>query len=239
MNKTDKENLHKEIDLIQECIKRMASNSFLLKGWTISLVAVVLALSEKNVSPYFLGLVILVPLMSFWYLDAFFLYTEKLYRKMYEWVIAERPKSNNNKMYDLNPHRFKNELKVRRWNKCNQKMEDTDKNESVWSVMWSITLRCFYFIPLVLVILILVILFFNQRSKDTTSQYLNCSEKAKHAIETTPHGTANLKLPHSVNHHPKIVTPSKKKETGSSNDATKPSIEKTPEDKSDNRVSEH
>ena len=51
MNETDKENLHKEIDLIQECIKRMASNSFLLKGWTISLVAVVLALSEKNVSP--------------------------------------------------------------------------------------------------------------------------------------------------------------------------------------------
>ena len=43
MNQTNKENLHKEIDLIQECIKRMANNSFLLKGWTISLVAVVLA----------------------------------------------------------------------------------------------------------------------------------------------------------------------------------------------------
>lgn len=116
MNQTDKENLHKEIDLIQECIKRMANNSFLLKGWAISLVAVVLTLSEKNVNPYFLGLVVLVPLISFWYLDAFFLYTEKLYRKMYEWVIVERPKYNNDKMYDLNPHRFKNDVKISKWN---------------------------------------------------------------------------------------------------------------------------
>ena len=142
MNQANKENLHKEIDLIQECIKRMANNSFLLKGWTISLVAVVLALSEKNVNPYFLGLIVLVPLVSFWYLDAFFLYTEKLYRKMYEWVITERPKSNNEKMYDLNPHRFKNELKVKKWNKKTQQMED--KKETICTVMWSVTLRCFY-----------------------------------------------------------------------------------------------
>lgn len=156
MNQTNKENLHKEIDLIQECIKRMANNSFLLKGWTISLVAVVLALSEKNVNPYFLGLVVLVPLISFWYLDAFFLYTEKLYRKMYEWVITERPKSNNEKMYDLNPHRFKNELKVKKWNKKTQQMED--KKETICTVMWSVTLRCFYFIPTILVILVLLAL---------------------------------------------------------------------------------
>jgi len=151
MNNTDKDNLHKEIDLIQECIKRMASNSFLLKGWTISLVAIVLALSEKNVNPYFLGLAVLVPLISFWYLDAFFLYTEKLYRKMYEWVIAERPKSNDEKMYDLNPHRFKDQLKVK----------GSDRLESEWTVMWSKTLRCFYAIPAVLVVLILVVLFLN------------------------------------------------------------------------------
>ena len=156
MNQTDNENLHKEIDLIQECIKRMANNSFLLKGWTISLVAVVLALSEKNVNPYFLGLVVLVPLVSFWYLDAFFLYTEKLYRKMYEWVITERPKSNNEKMYDLNPHRFKSELKVKKWNKKTQQMED--KKETICTVMWSVTLRCFYFIPTILVILVLLTL---------------------------------------------------------------------------------
>jgi hypothetical protein len=149
MNETDKGNLHKEIDLIQDCIKRMASNSFLLKGWAISLVAVVLALSDKNVNPIFLGLAVLVPLISFWYLDSFFLYTEKLYRKMYEWVIVERPQSNGEKMYDLNPHRFKDQLKV----------NGSDRLESEWTVMWSKTLRCFYAIPATLVVLILIVHF--------------------------------------------------------------------------------
>ena len=40
--------LHKEIDLIQDCIKRMANNSFLIKGWTVSLIAVVLALAKDK-----------------------------------------------------------------------------------------------------------------------------------------------------------------------------------------------
>lgn len=227
MNQTDKENLHKEIDLIQECIKRMASNSFLLKGWTISLVAVVLALSEKNVSPYFLGLVVLVPLISFWYLDAFFLYTEKLYRKMYEWVIAERPKSNNEKMYDLNPHRFKNELKVRKWNKKNQQMENTDRNETVWTVMRSVTLRWFYFIPTILVILILAVLFANQHYKASASHNLSDPSQAKPAVETIQHGTSNLKAPSTVNQQPKIDVPSKPEKTGPGIEVTKKPIEKS------------
>ena len=40
--------LLKEIDLIQACINRMAQNSFMIKGWTISLVAVVLALLPES-----------------------------------------------------------------------------------------------------------------------------------------------------------------------------------------------
>jgi hypothetical protein len=170
MTQTDKENLHKEIDLIQECIKRMANNSFLLKGWAISLVAVVLTLSEKNISPYFLGFVVLIPLISFWYLDAFFLYTEKLYRKMYEWVIAERPKSNNDKMYDLNPHRFKNDVKISKWNKKLQQMENTGKNETVGTVMWSVTLKTFYFIPIFLVFLVLVVFCISQHRKNPSEK---------------------------------------------------------------------
>lgn len=83
--------LHKEIDLIQACISRMAHNSFLLKGWTISLLAVLLALFGDKTKPIFICLVIPIPLFSFWYLDAFFLQTEKMYRKMYEWVLDVRP----------------------------------------------------------------------------------------------------------------------------------------------------
>lgn len=184
MNSLDKENLHKEIDLIQDCIKRMAHNSFLLKGWTISIVAVVLALSEKNVSPYFLVLVVLVPLISFWYLDAFFLYTEKLYRKMYEWVIAERSKSNNEKMYDLNPHRFKDQLRVKKWNKEKKVMEETNRLESEWTVMWSKTLRCFYFIPIVLIMMILIVLFVKGTTCTTkTGKKMGISKELVNKVE--------------------------------------------------------
>jgi len=41
--------LHKEIDLIQGIINRMANNSFLLKGWIISLIAVILALTKDTI----------------------------------------------------------------------------------------------------------------------------------------------------------------------------------------------
>lgn len=153
MNKPDRENFHKEIDLIQSCINRMASNSFLLKGWAVSLVAVILALSGKNINPYFLCLFSLIPLTSFWFLDAFFLYTEKLYRKMYEWVITERPKENVEYMYDLNPHRFKSSLKKIKNGKV------TEENETILGVMWSVTLRSFYLIPIVLVFFVIFSIF--------------------------------------------------------------------------------
>ncbi len=46
--------LHKEIDLIQSCIARMANNSFYVKGWALSIVAVVLALYDKDVISHLL-----------------------------------------------------------------------------------------------------------------------------------------------------------------------------------------
>ena len=36
--------MHKEIDLLQSCIYRMAKNSFMIKGWFVSIYAVILAL---------------------------------------------------------------------------------------------------------------------------------------------------------------------------------------------------
>lgn len=134
----DKEILHKEIDLIQACITRMANNSFLLKGWSITIIAVVLALADKAGNPALLSAILLIPLLSFWYLDAFFLRTEKMYRKMYEWIIVNRPNKIKEHLYDLNPHRFSNEV------------------DSNWKVMWSVTLRYFYGIPFLITLAIII-----------------------------------------------------------------------------------
>ena len=83
--------LEKEIDLIQSCINRMAQNSFIVKGWTITLVTLSLLVSSETIIDIkFIGLILLVMTFCFWYLDGFFMKTEKLYRWKYEWVIKNR-----------------------------------------------------------------------------------------------------------------------------------------------------
>ena len=98
------EEFHKEIDLIQACVTRMANNSFMIKGWAFMLVAAFIALASENLALCILCAIGIYILLTFWCLDAFFLKMEKLYRFKYEWVIAERPKGNREHLYDLNPY---------------------------------------------------------------------------------------------------------------------------------------
>jgi hypothetical protein len=100
----DKETLHKEIDLIQDVIKRLASNSFLIKGWYITVTSASMLISRSNLKDHFaisLWVVLIAPIL-FWLLDAYFLAQELLFRKLYQWVIRERLKGNQTFLYDLN-----------------------------------------------------------------------------------------------------------------------------------------
>lgn len=135
------EKLHKEIDLIQDCVKRMANNSFLLKGWTISLVGIIIALADKKIDKIFLGIITLSITIIFWGLDTYFLRIERMYRKMYSWVIVERKKGNLSYEYDLNPYRFKKEI------------------DSLIKVMFSCTLLSFYGVIALVIVLFLIIYF--------------------------------------------------------------------------------
>ena len=142
MNNT--EILHKEIDLIQGIINRMASNSFLLKGWIISLTAVILALTKDTIVAtqisYF-NAILLLPVIVFWYLDAFFLHKERCYRKLYDWVITNRSETTEY-AYNLNYTRFQKGV------------------DSIFQIMFSKTLWTFYgFIVIVLLALTLHNLF--------------------------------------------------------------------------------
>lgn len=92
MPESKHENLHKEIDLIQAVISRLAQNCFLVKGWSITLVSVVLALGKDDLlttaKPSWLLALTLTIWLAFWYLDAYFLRQERLFRKLYEHVVA-------------------------------------------------------------------------------------------------------------------------------------------------------
>jgi len=136
-NEIRTEELHKELDLVQSCILRMAQNSFMIKGWAFALVTAFVALTAEKLELYVLCAVGIFILFAFWYLDAFFLKMEKLYRFKYEWIITERAKGNRKYLYDLNP--YQNETRLPK-----------KKTPTVVSVMFSSprTLLLFYGSPI-------------------------------------------------------------------------------------------
>ncbi len=91
------------LTLLQAVIARMGANSFLLKGWSVTLVAAIFALAAKD-SERALVLLAYFPVLVFWGLDAFFLHQEKLFRKLYEEVAAKRIPSDSLAM-DTSPVR--------------------------------------------------------------------------------------------------------------------------------------
>jgi len=131
-----KEYMLKEIDIVQDIIKRMAFNSFMIKGWAITLVVVALLLKGAKHQV----LIAFIPLLVFWFLDAYFLWEERMYRKLYDWVISNRLKTDEH-LFDMNAYRFK------------------DKVQSIFRIMFSITLGWFYGSIAVLIAIYAVILF--------------------------------------------------------------------------------
>ena len=146
-----KEVLLKEIDLIQSCINRMAQNSFLVKGWTISLIAVILALLPEKIDIKILCAIGLVATLCFWFLDAFYLKMERLYRWKYEWVVLNRLHSDEY-FYDLNPHNSK------MW--CLDKIGKVKKKPCIVRIMFTKTLVPVYLTLVVFLIGVLVYKFY-------------------------------------------------------------------------------
>lgn len=79
------EHKRKHLDFIQLTITRMAANSFLLKGWSVTLIAALFALSAKDEAVDF-AFIALFPAVMFWGLDGFFLRQERLFRELYDKV---------------------------------------------------------------------------------------------------------------------------------------------------------
>ena len=79
------ENKLKHLEFIQNVINRMANTSFLLKGWSITIVAALFAFSAKEGSNAVLWLAVQLTLV-YWYLDSYFLWQERLFRSLYDHV---------------------------------------------------------------------------------------------------------------------------------------------------------
>ena len=125
----------KHLEFIQAIITRMNSNAFMIKGWTITLVSALFALTASNSNPAFI-LIAFIPVLIFWGLDAYFLSQERQYRDLYKDTTA---KSENQINFSLNASGY-------------------NKGKNNWSACFrSKTILVFYF-PLI--ILMVVIMYF-------------------------------------------------------------------------------
>lgn len=80
----DRAEVIKHLEFIQGAINRMATNSFLLKGWTVTICAAIFAVAVKGATnPHFV-LIGLFPAAAFWSLDAYYLRRERLFRCLYD-----------------------------------------------------------------------------------------------------------------------------------------------------------
>lgn len=73
----------KHLEFIQLVIARLANNSFLTKGWAVTVSGALYGFAVSHLNPW-IALVGLVPVLAFWWLDSYFLRAERLFRCLYD-----------------------------------------------------------------------------------------------------------------------------------------------------------
>ena len=132
------ENKLKHLEFIQLVITRMNVNSFMVKGWLVTLVAAIFILSEKDANTKFLWYAPFVTLL-FFTLDGYFIMVERQYRSLYDDV---RKRSESQIDFSMSVANYQ-----------------TGRNSYLRSLL-SITLLLFY--PVVLIASILASAYLNQ-----------------------------------------------------------------------------
>ena len=74
------------IGTIQHIINRMATNSFIVKGWTVAVLGIILLLSGT----WYQALIAVFAVLIFWYLDAYFLRQKKTYKALYNEIVENK-----------------------------------------------------------------------------------------------------------------------------------------------------
>ena len=75
----------KHLEFIHNTINRMSTNSFIIKGWCITIFAAVYTLANNDTDKSY-NLINYITIPLFWYLNAYFLQLERKYRILYDEV---------------------------------------------------------------------------------------------------------------------------------------------------------
>ena len=92
----------KHLEFIQVVITRMNTNSFLIKGWMVTIAAAVLALFASTLNRSFV-LCGLPPTVLFWCLDAYYLTQERRFRGLYNDVAGVSDSPQYLKAFEMRP----------------------------------------------------------------------------------------------------------------------------------------
>jgi len=103
MLKYDEEDFRLYINLIEEIIKRMAKNAFIIKGWAITVISALLTLGTSLSCDLSVLIIIIVVDGAFCFLDCFYLRQERLYRNLYSHVVkCSKDENEQIDYYNLN-----------------------------------------------------------------------------------------------------------------------------------------
>ena len=95
----------KHLEFIQGIITRMNTNSFQIKGLTITIASALIAIyaSTKKIEFIFIGI---IPAIFFWFLDAYYLQQERKFRGVYN-DVAGITTINIVKEFEMPIHKYK------------------------------------------------------------------------------------------------------------------------------------
>lgn len=138
--------MEKHLEFIQGIITRHNSNSFMLKGWTVTISAALYALSGTVKLPY-ISLIAIAPIVLFWGLDALYLSNERCFVDLYNSVIKNKysipQKAIFKNQKDDSKIQF-DEYSISPFEMDFKKFKIWKNNRWFW-VLWSKTIFCFYF----------------------------------------------------------------------------------------------
>lgn len=104
------DNRASHLAMIQGVITRMGTNSFVLKGWNVTMVSALFALAVKDSNSRFI-LIAFLPALAFWILDAYYLRQERLFRKLFDDVRCSTDDTKNGyEPYSMSIGKYTNEV---------------------------------------------------------------------------------------------------------------------------------
>lgn len=86
--KLNEEDVRQHLNMQQDIINRMASNSSNCKTWLVTIVAALTALQISQAAVHNYGIVMVIVTIMFWYLDAYYLMLERIHRDQEELFVA-------------------------------------------------------------------------------------------------------------------------------------------------------